>query len=908
MIQLKPFRVLAAALLALGFDAFSLRAATDLSRLQSTATSKVEWWSLKPLVRPPLPRVQENGTSSNNPIDAFILAKLAEKGLSPSPEADRRTLIRRLSFDLTGLPPKPRDVDQFLSDQSPQAYEHLVDRLLDSPQYGERWARHWLDVVHYGDTHGYDKDKPRPNAWPYRDYVIRSFNEDKPYRRFVQEQLAGDIIYPDTRDGIEALGFIAAGPWDAIGHTEVPETKTDGKIARHLDRDDMVATTINTFVSMTVQCAQCHNHKFDPIPTEDYYNLQSVFAALDRTDKEYDIDPGIRHKRAALRSELHQGMIREKALEGAIDRAGGTKLSDLRTKRDAGEQSEKGASHPEFGYHGAIETAQDKTKWVQIDLGSPQNLAKIVLAPCSDDFGGIGDGFGFPVRYKIEIGDDPEFKKGFNVVLDRTAADVPNPGIKLQTVSFPAKSARYVRITATKLAPRTGDFILALAELETFDPMGKNVARGAKVTASDSTEAPVRWSKQNLVDGIYPGLHPKITASDLAVLKKNYEEAFERLVSPEVRRDWTDTTNSLVRIKLSLESLPKPSLVYAGAIHYGSGPFRGTGPDEGKPRPIFLLSRGDVRRPGKEAHPGALSCVTNEPARFDLSSDASEGQRRAALAKWITNESNPLTWRSIVNRVWQYHFGRALVESPNDFGRMGRLPSHPELLDWLAVEFRDGGQSFKKLHKLIVTSSTYKQTSTITPDHAQATLSDSDNHLLWRMNRRKLEAEAVRDSILMVSGQLNPKMYGPGFQDFVIDKPEHSPHYEYDRYDPNDTQSHRRSIYRFIVRSQPQPFMAALDCADPSMLVEKRSESVSPLQALALLNDGFILAMAGDFASRLQAECADLSQEVEIAFRESLSRPPNAEEKGALIGFAQKNGLSNTCRLIFNLNEFVFID
>jgi hypothetical protein len=410
------------------------------------------------------------------------------------------------------------------------------------------------------------------------------------------------------------------------------------------------------------------------------------------------------------------------------------------------------------------------------------------------------------------------------------------------------------------------------------------------------------------VDGIYPGAEIKLTDSELADLMEKYNRAFVRLVSPEVRHDWAEATNLIVTIKHNLELLPKPSLVYAGAIHYGSGSFRGTGPDGGKPRPIFVLSRGDVRRPGKEAHPGALSCVTNERSSFDIPSGADEGQRRAALAEWIINEGNPLTWRSIVNRVWQYHFGRALVESPNDFGRMGRLPALPELLDWLAVEFRDDGQSFKKLHRLIVTSATYKQTSTVTPDHAAAVRSDSDNHLLWRMNRRKLEAEAVRDSILMVSGQLNPKMYGLGFQDFVIDKPEHSPHYEYDRYDPDDAASHRRSIYRFIVRSQPQPFMAALDCADPSMLVEKRSESVSPLQALALLNDKFVLVMAQDFASRLKAQSGDLSQQIEIAFRDSLSRPPNPEEKSALIDFAQKDGLANTCRLIFNLNEFVFID
>ena len=251
-----------------------------------------DWWSFKPLRRPAVP-----GPSGLNPIDAFIAVKLAEHNLAPTAEADRRTLIRRLYFDLVGLPPTIGEIDEFVNDHAPDAYEKLVDRLLASPRYGERWARHWLDVVHYGETHGYDKDKPRPNAWPYRDYVIRAFNDDKPYARFVQEQVAGDVLFPGTVDGIEALGFLAAGPWDFIGHEELPESKIDGKIARHLDRDDFVANTIGTFISLTVHCAQCHNHKFDPITQEDYYRLQAVFAAIDRTDRVFDADPAIAARR-----------------------------------------------------------------------------------------------------------------------------------------------------------------------------------------------------------------------------------------------------------------------------------------------------------------------------------------------------------------------------------------------------------------------------------------------------------------------------------------------------------------------------------------------------------------------------------------------------------------------------------
>ena len=258
----------------------------------------IDWWSLRPLQTVAIPNLSEQDAEwARNPIDAFAVRRMRQHGLAPSREADRRTLIRRLYFDLIGLPPTPQQIEQFLHDQDPMAYEKLVDRLLESPHYGERWARHWLDVVHYGDTHGYDKDKPRPNAWPYRDYVIRSLNHDKPYHRFVMEQIAGDALWPDTRDGIEATGFISAGPWDFIGHAEVPEDKLDGQVARNLDRDDMVTSTMNTFLSLTVQCARCHNHKFDPITQEHYYSLQSIFAALDRADRQYDPVPEVAAKR-----------------------------------------------------------------------------------------------------------------------------------------------------------------------------------------------------------------------------------------------------------------------------------------------------------------------------------------------------------------------------------------------------------------------------------------------------------------------------------------------------------------------------------------------------------------------------------------------------------------------------------
>ncbi len=647
----------------------------------------LDWWSLRPIARPAVPTVSRSVESwPRTPIDAFLLQALDSAGLQPSPEADRRTLIRRLSCDLLGLPPQQDEVDAFVRDEDPLAYEKLVDRLLASPHYGERWARHWMDVVHYGETHGYDKDKPRPNAWPYHDYLIRAFNEDRPYRQFVEEQLAGDVLEPQTRDGIEATGFIAAGPWDFIGHAEVPESKTDGRIARNLDRDDMVTTTLNTFCSLTVQCARCHDHKFDPVTQEHYYSLQAVFAALDRADRPYDADPAVARRRSALESR----------------------------------------------------------------------------------------------RREIES-------------MRRT--------------------------------------------------------------------------------------NPRAAETELS------------------------------RIPSDLARLPPPCLVYCGTVHNGSGAFRGTGPDGGRPREIHILRRGDVRNPGPLVGPGTAPIIRGVAWRFDLPKESREGDRRVALARWITDRRNSLTWRSIANRVWLYHFGHGIVDSPSDFGRMGQLPTHPELLDWLATELRDhsldGGRSLKSQHRMIDTSAAYRQVSTSTE---RAAAKDAGNALLWRMNRRRLDAESIRDSVLLSAGRLRQQMYGPSFQAFVLEKPEHSPHYEYDKFDPNDPRTHRRTVYRFLVRSQPDPFLQTLDCADPSQIVDKRDESITALQALALLNNRFVVRMAENMAQRIGAARSDPEGQVAAACRLTLERSPTADESRKLAEFTRTFGLTETCRLLFNLNEFVFID
>ena len=870
----------------------------------------LDWWSFKPLYKAPLPNTVPN------PIDSFVKSKLAGRGLTMSPPADARTLARRLYFDLIGLPPTPEVLDSFEQDfgvDAESALDRLVENLLAMPQYGERWARHWLDVVHYGDTHGYDKDKPRPNAWPYRDYVIRALNEDKPYARFVEEQIAGDVLWPGTSDGIEALGFIAAGPWDFIGHAEVSESKTDGKIARHLDRDDMVANTIGSFCSVTVHCAQCHQHKFDPISQEDYYRLHAVFSALDRTDRTYYRDEGIQKRFLVLDRLRDESAIALKQIEDPLKQLAGedyvalTKRIDTASKvADKAKDANKNA---EFGYHSAIASQQNAEKWVQVDLGQRTEIDRVTLLPCYDDFNSIGSGFGFPIRFQVEASDDARFQTGVTLFREKNSetffSDFKNPGLQPFTAhraSDDGVAGRFVRVTASKLATRNNDFIFALAEMQVFDRSDRNVAHGHDVAALDSTEAAPRWRKSNLTDGIFPTYSLN---EDKGKLIEERETLLVKFADEATKSKRRRVLIEAEQIAADLKKFPAPSLVYAGGIHSGSGNFIGTGAVGGKPRSVFLLARGQVTQPLAEMSPGALSALSFRPSEFSLSPERDEGDRRIALAQWVTDPANPLTWRSIVNRVWQYHFGRGFVDTPNDLGHNGSLPTHPELLDWLAIDFRDGGGSLKRLHRQIVKCATYRQSSL---NNMAGEKIDSNNALLWRQNRRRLEAEAIRDSVLAVSGKLDKTMGGPGWQDFVVEHPEHSPHYEYSLADPEDAKTWRRSVYRFIVRSQTQPWMTSLDCADPSMRVDKRNESLSSIQALALLNNGFILTHAKHFAERVSRESDEIAVQVDTAHRLAFGVAPSESKRIQLIEFAKLNGMPYLCRMFFNLNAFIFVD
>lgn len=870
-------------------------------RLAYNPKRDLDWWSLSPIQQGQVPEAIRSGPSIN-PVDFFVDARISEKGLVQMEKAEPETLLRRITYDLTGLPPTAKEIEAFLANPD---WEGLVDRLLESTAFGEKFGRHWLDVARYAETHGYDKDKPRWNAWPYRDYVIRSFNEDKPFSRFVQEQIAGDILFPETPDGIVGLGFLAAGPWDFISHWEVGEGKLDGRIAKHLDRDEMIRAVFETFQATTVGCAQCHHHKFDPIRMEDYYRLHAVFAAVDRADRVYEGLPPAEEKRrqeiqtklTSLRSE--QGGIEKKAKQEIAKRGSGIDHRIAELKKAHGTKLA-----PEYGYHSHITKNQEETKWVQIDLGKAHKVNEIRILPAYDTFAGIGAGFGFPVRYRVEVSNDPSFRDGVRTLLDATERDQTNPGTRTQAITGDERPFRYLRVTATKLAERTNDFIFALGEIELVDgEIGDNLALNASVSAKDSIESGPRWRRSNLVDGIYhQELADPEALAELHQLEERRKVIENEVRTPQTKKRLSEIRKEIGRLEKEQQKLPKGKTVYAASTQFTSGgKFKATG---GKPRPIHLLHRGDLRSPQDPMSPGAPPLWGDTEGQFFDQKEWNEAEARAALAEYLTQHDNPLLWRTMANRLWQWVFGQPLVGTPNDFGRGGQYPSHPELLDFLAAQLRDDpNQSLKSILRLLLTSEVYRRSSR---SHAGNEAIDGSNAFLWRANRRRLTAEEIRDSLLLVSGNLDRTMGGPSFQDFVIEKPQHSPHYQYHLHDPADSKSHRRTVYRFVVRSQPNPMLTSLDCADPSMSVPSRDESTTALQALTQWNHRFVATMASSFAENALDEAG--SDSIAEAYRQLTGRFPNREELEILQNHLEEQGPESLARVLFNMSAFVYVD
>ena len=892
------------------------------------------WWSFRPLTRPTVPASREPKPGAN-PIDAFVLAKLREQKLSPAPEADKRTLVRRVYFDLIGLPPTPDEVDAFLKDTAADAYEKLVDRLLASPHYGERQARQWMDLVHFAETHGHDQDRVRPNAWRYRDYLIAAFNADTPYNRFVQEQIAADVLFPERSELTPALGFLSAGPWDESSLRDIREDTIDREIGRYLDRDDIVTTVMNTFQGLTVQCARCHDHKFDPIAQLDYYRLQAVFAGVGRGEVAYETDPVAAKKRKELTATLAALDKRDPAVNSRLDSAEFRKVVAAWEERNRGAgiawqvaefttiASEHGSTltkQPD-GSVKAEGTRPERDTYTLTTRGKLKGITAVRLELLTDDklpHNGPGrqdNGNLHLSEFNVAAAaiKDGSGEKPKPVAIKTATSDYDQPGWTV------AHALDKNPATAWGIYPQVGKAHEAVFELK--EPLGDGneaelTFRLEQLHGGGHLIGRFRLSLTTVAPPLKVAVVPPTVRTVLAVPVEKRTAEQSRELASHVLREQTGA---------ELAALPAPASVYAAAPNFTTD---GSHKPTPTPRVVHMLKRGDIRKPAEVAEPGSVSCLPGLPEAFDLPAQHAEGARRAALAAWISNPRNPLTWRVIVNRVWQSHFGRGLIETPSDFGKMGAKPTHPELLDWLAAEFRDNGMSLKKLHRLLVTSATYRQRCNsefgirnsesktrlfgiVIPqsEFRNPNLVDADNRFLWRQNRTRLDAEQVRDAVLLVSGRLDKTMGGPSDKQFAMKPGIHvTPVVEYNLFDWDRPRGHRRSVYRFNFRTLPDPLVDCLDGADASQLTPKRSESVTAPQALALLNSEFVLVHAKAFASWLETQSPDAERRIAMACDRVWNRPPTAGERKMLAAYAVQHGLPNLCRVLFNSNEFLFVD
>ena len=712
-------------------DGFKPEVAEEKAMAPAVNAESKKFWSFQPPVRPELPAVE--GVENKSPIDQFVIAGLQQAGLTANPRADRRSLIRRAYYDLTGLPPTPEQVAAFVSDESDEAYENLIDELLSSKHYGEKWGRHWLDIVRYGESNGYERDGTKPFVWRYRDYVIRSLNEDKPYDEFVKQQLAGDEIDPTVPDNLIATGYYRLGLWD--------DEPVDHKQAWFDDMDDVLKTTSDSFLGLTVGCARCHDHKIDPIPQADYYRMLAFFQGVQRY--------GVRSHETVLKQSTRPICPPEEVAEYEVVAGKHKKATDEQVAR-------------------------------------MKKVEEIV-------------------------------KKDFQSV-----------------------------------------------EIEEF------------------------YSEMNRIP----------------LVKKRVGKEIDGVEFTQKQADeFIDAFNKFKELR---ENLPKQLELALCVTESGANA-----------KEMHVMIRGNAHAKGDKVEPGFPTVLSPPEPAIETPADKNSTGRRLALANWITSPSNPLTARVMVNRIWQHHFGRGIVRSTSDFGFQGTTPTHPKLLDWLAVDFIEGGWKLKRMHKLIMMSDAYCMSSA-NNEHALSV--DPLNDKFWRYNMRRLTAEEVRDSVLAVNGTLNKdKLFGPSIFPKLAPEVLHGQSRPGENWgDSLEEDLCRRSVYIHIKRSLPVPMMAAFDVADPDTPCAVRFNTVQPTQALAMLNSDFINEEAGTLADFARAKSAEdvTGQITAVLARVTQRQPTDGEiEKGTALvkslresGTDEKKSLQLFCVVALNLNEFLFID
>jgi len=720
------------------------------------------YWAFKLPLQAPVPNASAN---LRNPIDRFLEKTRREKDLKAAPRADRLTLLRRAYMDLTGLPPTPSETEEFLSDNSPEAWGHLIDKLLASPHYGERWGRHWLDVARYADSDGFEQDFDRPNAWLYRDYVVRSFNQDKPYNIFIKEQVAGDELEMKSADTMIATGFLRAGPRVHFREKDTPERRFD-----YLD--DVMATIGRGILGLTVQCARCHNHKFDPIPQKDYYALQAaIFGYVETTYPLVPKDEADAYNKKVAEIDAQIKPLRERIAE--------------------------------------IEAPYREKLKAEALRKYPENVQRVVEKPENERTPGekllatqvIEGGLNVNGR-TVERALTPEHAAERKALNDRIAAlqkEKPQPIPVADIVT-------------------DGDY--------RFTPLG-------------------------------PG----------------------------------DDVIGCVKCR----------------IQEAEGTFLHTGPARYQVPPSYFLVRGDPASKGSLMKPGFITVATyGNPATEIPPADGRTSGRRRALAEWLASRENPLAARVIVNRVWHHHFGRGIVPTLDNFGKMGDPPTHPELLDWLAVEFMNRGWSIKQLHKLIMTSEAYQMASAYTD--AEDLEKDPQNQYLWRYRPQRLDAEIVRDGILRASGVINLAVGGTPVRPPLPETLIKSTIYNVWKNQDDGPGVWRRSLYVYRKRGMMFPMFEVFDMPDSNFSAGRRSVSTVPTQALTLINNDFVLKQAQLFADRVKKEAGDDPvKQIRLAYRIALTRPPDETELALATDLLGSHALVDLTHVLLNLSEFLYM-
>jgi mono/diheme cytochrome c family protein/microcompartment protein CcmK/EutM len=779
--------------------------------------AKKQFWAF----RTPVKTVPPAGET--NPIDAFLKQKLRSKQLDFSPTASPRTLIRRLSFDLTGLPPSKDDYSL--------TYEQAAAKYLASPQYGERWGRHWLDVVRFGETDGGEHNFERPNAWPYRDYVIRSLNDDLSYKDFIREQIAGDLLAPNDPQKVAATGFLVAGPWDQV-QAEINKDKAMAMTQRMDELDDMVTTTFHTFQAMTVNCARCHDHKFDPIPTRDYYSLTAVFAGVGFGNRRIADDKVVTVYEAKVKP-LRDELAKAKSNLAAIEDPKRIKLQRERYQAYDREHESDLLRMPLNAIwnrnHFAETTATKYRLVITSHRGKKARIENLIFEPA-----GI---------------------KLASYVSERAASDAEPLIIDIQG------SGKVSEFTwATDWKSGTNDGTIGVYKLEAAD--GSNWRTIAtSLDHARSVEIAL----------------PTVTAGELT----NLLTAREREAREPVKQEIT-------KLEAAIAAIPEPTKLYAAV-------------PKSSITPSFVLERGSVSQPRDSVGAGAMTAV--KQVSLEVPQAASDRDRRLALADWIASDQNPLTARVLVNRVWYLHFGTGLVNTPSDFGVNGDRPSHPELLDWLAVSFMENGWSLKWLHRTILASHAYQQTNA---QVAKAFAIDADNRLYWRMPLKRMDAETIRDSVLFHGGNLDLQSRGgPGF---ALQKKGDGGSYIYKALSNDGPAVWKRAVYRFSVRGGERIMMDSFDCPDPAVATPQRSISNTPVQALTLLNNEFILSQSGAIARRVEREASSaVDLQIKQLYDLLFGRQPSNKELTLGQAFIKTNNLALYARALLNTNEFLYV-